>query len=299
MGLRCCLTFCAVLSVALLNALPASAAPLDPARLVVIGGDLTEIVYALGAGRQVVGVDTTSNFPPEAAALETVGYMRRLSAEGVLSLEPDLVLAAADAGPDAALAQLRAAGVAIAIGPDNPSPEGVLEKIAFVGDALGREAMADALAQRIQADMGLVRAAVSQLDQPVRAMFILSVRGGALMAAGGGTSADAMITLSGGANAVSGFEGYKPLSAEIAIAAAPEVIIAPAHAAKALGGLEAIKARPELVATPAVETDRVLIMDGMLLLGFGPRTPQAVAELASLLHVDFKLPELTGRLEAN
>ena len=298
MGLRGGYIFNAALAAGLMFALSAVAAP-DKPRLVVIGGDLTEIVYALGAGHQVVGVDTTSKFPPEAAALETVGYMRRLSAEGILSLEPDLVLAAADAGPETALTQLRAAGVEIAIAPDQPTPEGILEKIAFIGAALRLQAEAAGLGERVEAGMSDIRAKVAQLRQPVRAMFILSVSGGALMAAGEGTSAQAMIELAGGENSVSGFDGYKPLSAEIVLAASPEVIIAPAHAAKALGGMAAIKARPELAAAPAVERDRVFVMDGMLLLGFGPRTPQAVADLAALLHPGAGFAQQPEAVESN
>lgn len=261
-------------------------------RLVVIGGDLTEIVFAIGAGERVIGADSTSTYPAETETLEKVGYMRRLSPEGVLALAPDLVIASADAGPDTALDQLRSAGVAVVVAPDDPSLEGVYEKIAFIGKALEEEEAAKALIASIQGEMSEVANAIASVKDVQSVMFILSVRGGSLLAAGEDTSAHAMIELAGGRNAVSGFEGYKPLSAEIALAAAPEVIIAPAHSSEALGGLEAIKARTELATTPAVIEDRVAIMDGLLLLGFGPRTPQAIAELAGHLHSDFEAPQL-------
>jgi iron complex transport system substrate-binding protein len=255
-------------------------------RLLVLGGDLAEIVFALGAGDRIVATDDTALWPPEAAALPKVGYLRRLSAEGVLSLMPDLVLASPDAGPPGVLDQLRAAGLSIETAPEGQGFEAVAPKIAFVGRALGRETGADALAAQVTQEMAAVEAALESLPDRPSVLFLISVANGAPMASGSGTAADAMIRLAHARNAVEGFEGYKPLSAEAALGLAPEAVLLPDHAAAAAGGGAAALELAGLAQTPAGRAGRVVVMDGLKLLGFGPRTPQAVAELARALHPD-------------
>ena len=255
-------------------------------RVVIAGGDLTEIAFALGAGDMVAGADTTASWPPEAAELPKIGYMRRLSAEGVLSLRPDLVILGEGAGPETAIAQLEAAGVAIARSPGGEGVETVPAKIAFMGEALDREAEAAALIAGFKAEMAALDAALAPIETRPSVLFLISAGRGAPMASGENTSAAAVIALAKGRNAVTGYEGYKPLSAEAAIAAAPEALLLPAHAVEALGGVEQVLARPEIAATRAGRDGRVIVMDGLKLLGFGPRTPEAVAELARALHPD-------------
>lgn len=152
----------------LLGALAFGARPVraaTPSRIVVLGGDLAEIAFALGAGARVVGTDDTAQYPPEAAALPKVGYMRRFGAEGVLSLAPDLVLAHAAAGPDTALDQLRAAGLRVETAPAADGWAGVPPKIAFVGAMLGLEAEAAALIAHLEAEMASVGATPSPVPR--------------------------------------------------------------------------------------------------------------------------------------
>ncbi|MEM7240206.1 MAG: ABC transporter substrate-binding protein [Pseudomonadota bacterium] len=261
-------------------ALPVSAAE----RIVVAGGDLTEIIFALGAGERVVGVDLTSTFPAETGDLPQIGYVRKLSAEGVLSLSPDLVIAAHDAGPSIALEQLAAAGVEIATAPPTPSAWDIAEKIQFVGDELGVASQARDAAAQFTADLETVLTKVDRLPERPRVLFILSLRGGALLAAGRDTQAHEIVTLSGGENVAASFDGFKPMNKEAVLAARPEVIVMMAQHAERSGGIDTILARPELALTPAGQNGRAITMDGMLLLGFGPRTPQAIAELAARLQ---------------
>ncbi len=249
-----------------------------------LGGDLAEIVFALGAGGLVVAADDTATWPPETAAVPKVGYLRRLSAEGVLSLMPDLVLASPDAGPATALEQMRAAGLTILTAPEGEGFAAVPLKIAFVGRALGLEDAAAELAERVKAEMAAVEAALAEVGDEPSVLFLISVGNGAPMAAGAGTAADAMIRLAHARNAVEGFEGYKPLSTEAAIGLAPEAVLLPDHVAEGAGGGAAAVSRAGLAATPAGRSGRVVVMDGLKLLGFGPRTPAAVAELARALH---------------
>lgn len=256
-------------------------------RIVSVGGTLTEIAFALGAGDRIVGADTTSNWPPEAERVEKIGYFRRLSAEGVLSLNPDLVMLAGNAGPPTAIDQLRAVGVRLAIAPEGTGLDSVVPKIRFVGDTLGLAADAEALAVRFEEQMGALKSQLAEIDSRPRVLLLISVGRGAPLAAGSETAAEAIIDLAHGRNAVVGMTGYKPLSAEAAIAAAPDVLLLPEHVVESVGGADAVLQRPDLAITPAGRNGRVVVMDSLKLLGFGLRTPEAVAELARALHPEY------------
>ncbi|PZQ51334.1 MAG: hemin ABC transporter substrate-binding protein [Rhodovulum sulfidophilum] len=271
---------------ALSGAAPAAtetAAGSGATRIAVAGGDIAEIVAALGAGGRVVGVDTTTLYPPELTELPSIGYARALSAEGVLSLAPDLLLGAHDAGPATALEQLRAAGLTVALAPGGEGMEAVPAKIAFVAGALGLGPEGQELTDAYRAEMAEVLEDVGAMPERPKVLFILTLRDGAPMVGGAGTSADAMIALAGGANAAQGFDGYKPMNREAIMAAAPDVILMMDRHGEE-NGPDEVLTLPEIAATPAGQAGRLVSMDGMLLLGFGPRTPQAVRELAALLH---------------
>ncbi|MEL6998449.1 MAG: ABC transporter substrate-binding protein [Pseudomonadota bacterium] len=255
-------------------------------RIVVAGGDLTEIAFALGAGDRIIAVDSTSNYPAEVSEKEQIGYVRRLSAEGILALTPDLMLMAHDAGPDTAVSQLKGAGVRIAKAPSDDTIDAIPDKIRFVGTELGAEDGATALAGEVKTALADVAARVAKLKSSPKVLFLLSLDRGTPLAGGTGTSAHQMIARAGGINAAAGFEGYKPMSREAILDAAPDVILMMQQHAERAGGLEAVLARPEIKLTPAGESGDAVAIEGMLLLGFGPRTPQAIAELARAIHKD-------------
>ncbi len=272
----------AVLLALILSAAPAAAAE----RVAIAGGDLTEIAFALGAGDRVVAVDSTSTTPEAASLLPQMGYLRRLSPEGVLSSAPDLLIAAPDAGPPSALERIAAAGVEVALSPEADAPGRVPEKIAFMGRVLGREAAAEALAARYRADLAAAQVEAARLDGRPRALFVLTIDAGAPLVAGRGTSADAMLAAAGAENAAAALEGWKPMSREALIGAAPEAIVMMTGHAERVGGLDAVLARPDVALTPAGRDGRAVALDGSLLLGFGPRTPEAVVALARALRGD-------------
>lgn len=255
-------------------------------RVLSIGGGVTEVVAALGEAGRLVGRDTTSTYPATVTALPDVGYMRALSPEGVLSVAPDLILLTEGAGPPETLETLRETGVKLVPVPEGHTPEAVLDKVRTVAAALGVAAKGEALAARLEAEMTAALAQVAQDSGPKpRVLFILSNAGGRLTGAGTGTSAAAMIALAGGQNALTGFDGYKALGDEAIATAAPEVILMMARTGEDAGGHGAadLASHPALAATPAGQTGRVVRMDGMLLLGFGPRTPEAISALHAAL----------------
>lgn len=274
--------FCLALAVAPFLGGGAGAAA-EPVRVISIGGAVTEIVFALGEGERLAARDSTSTFPPAATALPDLGYMRALSPEGVLSTGPDLILADGDAGPPEAVAAIEAATVPFVRVPAGTTARAVAEKIRVVAAALGAESRGDALAAETEADI-FAAAAAAQTAEPRRAVFLLSVEGGRLMAAGEGSSADAMLRLAGAENALSGFRGYKPVSAEALLAAAPEVVVTMDRGGDHGVSADALFALPGLVGTPAAERRALVRMDGLFLLGFGPRTAEAVTALHRAIY---------------
>ncbi|WP_064742263.1 heme/hemin ABC transporter substrate-binding protein [Inquilinus limosus] len=272
-------------------ALPARAEP--PQRIVVAGGDLTEIVYALHAQDRIAGVDTTSLYPPAARELPDVGYLRQLSAEGILSLSPDLVLTTASAGPPAVLEQIRSAGTPVEILPEGFTAEGVVAKIEGVETALGLPDQG--LSQAVRDDFATVAEAVAKAPSKPRVLFVLSITNGTPLGGGSGTAADGMIRLAGGTNAVGEAERYKPLSPEAVAAAAPDIVVIASHAVEPNGGMDKIAKLPVFAETPAAKTGRIMSMDSLYLLGFGPRTPQAVRDLAIAIHPGWAPPALPQR----
>lgn len=251
-------------------------------RLVAVGGAITEVVYALGAEALLVGTDTTSLYPEAATRTPKVGYLRQLSAEGLLSLRPDAIVGAGDAGPATVLEQVKSAGVRVELVPADHSFEEVLRKVVVVGAVTGRQAQAAALAQALKATWAQVQTAVAQAPRKPRALFILS-HNGSPMVAGTGTAAHALLTLAGAENVVQQFAGYRPLTAEAMALVAPQVIVNSTQGIEALGGVDAFWRRPELALTPALQRKALVTMEASHLLGFGPRMPSAVQALHTAL----------------
>lgn len=275
-----------VLTLAGVLAAPAAASDgTDAHRILSVGGAVTEIVYALGEENRLVARDATSSWPPEAEALPDVGYMRALSPEGVLSVAPDLILAEDGAGPPETVELLRATGIAFVTVPDATDAAGVLARIRAVGAALGVPDKAAALAEQVGAELDAARAAAeAAAGEPKRVLFVLSTQGGRIMASGTGTAAAGIIALAGGQNAITGFEGYKQMTDEAVAAAAPDVILMMDRDGDHASADAELFAMPALAPTPAAEARAVVRMDGLTLLGFGPRTAQAVTALSGALH---------------
>ncbi len=248
-------------------------------RLITINGAITEVVYALGAEAQLVGTDTTSLYPAAAQRTPKVGYMRALSAEGVLSLKPDAVISTTEAGPPVVLDQLRSAGVKVELVKTEYTWADVSAKVAAVGRAARREEAARGLQARLDEEWAqLSRQVAAESRRKPRVLFILS-HGPAPMVAGQDTAADSLIRYAGGMNPLSGFKGYRPMTAEAMASAAPDFVLTTDEGIEALGGVEKFWQRPELTLTPAYRKRALVSLDALLLLGFGPRLPQAVREV--------------------
>ena len=262
----------------------AAAAKADSNRIVVVGGPLTEIVYALGAGDKVVAVDLTSVYPPEAAQKPKVGYQRTLAAEAILSQKPGLILLASEAGPPAAIEQLQSTGLAVHVIPSEDSLPGVEKKIRGVAKVLGVVDAGEALVKKLNTEAEASRALLSSAKTKPKVVFIYSRSPGALMVAGRNTPADALIAAAGGENPIQGYEGFKPLTAESLTAAAPDVLLVPDHSMESLGGAAGVIGQPGAALTPAGKNGKVVTMEDALVIGFGPRSGAAIGALARKIH---------------
>jgi iron complex transport system substrate-binding protein len=249
----------------------APAAVLDTPRTVALGGDITETVYAVGAQQQLVGVDSTSQWPAAAHQLPDVGYVRQLAAEGMLALRPQLIIATHDAGPPQVIAQLRDAGVRIETMPVTTTPADVAAKIRHIGQLLGRPDVAEQLARENEGEYAALARDVAAMTRHPRVVFLMSAGAGSPLAAGRDTAASRAIVLAGGVNAGDGFAGYKPVSAEALVGLAPDAILLMRERADALGGIDGVLKLPGVALTPAGRARRIAFVDGQALLGFGPR----------------------------
>lgn len=244
-------------------------------RVVAIGGDVTQIVYALGAQQDLVARDSTSQHPPQAAKLPDIGYMRQLNAEGILALKPTLVLSSELAKPSLVLKQIAQAGVKVVEITGDDSLSAIPRKITAIGNALHREQEAKALVAQVDQTL----AALPAQPLPVRVLFIMTHSGMSAMAAGSQTAADGAIRSAGLINAMANAPRYQTLSQEGVVAAAPDLVVIGDDGLKTLGSAGNVWRLPGLALTPAGQHKNLLVIDEMALLGFGLDTPAAITRL--------------------
>jgi iron complex transport system substrate-binding protein len=248
------------------------------ARIASLGGAVTEILWRLGAGPRIAIVDTTSVYPADALREKpNAGYLRALSAEGLLSVGPDLVLAAEGAGPPAVLDQIREAGIPVAIITDPPTAEGVLHKIRTIGQQVGLEAEAESLCRTVEAEFAALSQRRARIARPARALVVLSLANGRVMAGGRDSTADGILALAGLHNAAEGLSGFKPIT---------DAVIVMANGGHALAADTVFAAGTALAQTPAAARSCLVAMDGLALLGFGPRTPETATTLMRAVYPD-------------
>ena len=250
-------------------------------RIVSLDGITTEILFALGVGEKVVGRDDSSYYPPEAQRLPSVGYQFRLSAEGILSLKPTLVIGREDVRPTEVVEQLERAGVAVVLVPTEPSVEGAKAKIRTVAQAVGRVEQGEALVRALERDLLLLRAFQAQhaAKGKLRALFLYLRGPGTTFVCGEGSTPVGVMELAGLENAAKGIRECQPMTAESVVAARPEVIVVFKKGLESVGGLEGLLKLPGVAQTPAGQKRKVVAMDDLYLGSFGPRAGRAALDL--------------------
>ncbi len=258
----------------------------EDVRIISLDGTLTEVLYDLGYGEQLVGVDVTSTYPAEVHAVPKVGHISQLNVEGLLALQPTLVFVDADNVAKPALKTLAAAGVKVV--PVTSTAE--LDNALKITDQLAAHLKLSA--DDLKTYKGQAAAKISEFTDrtvaitapPARVLFIYARSAKNLMVAGTDTEAAAMIDIAGGQNAITSFSGFKPLTPEALVAASPDVILMLNSGLEKLDGKAGLANIPGMAQTPAYQQDKIVTMDGHYLLGFGPRAASAARELSQQLY---------------
>jgi iron complex transport system substrate-binding protein len=263
------------------------------ARIVPLSGSLSEIVFTLGLGDRVAARDITTTFA-QAARLPLVTRGHDVSAEGVLSLRPDLVLAETTTGPREAMDQIRAAGVPVLVVDPATGLDDVGARIRAVAGALGVPDAGERLVRRSEQRIAAVRESVPA-ERPRPRVAFLYLRGSAsvYLIGGRGSGATSLIEAAGGvdAGADSGLEkDFTALTSEALVKAAPDAILVMSKGLASVGGVDGLVKIPGVAQTPAGADRRIVAVEDGVLLTYGPRTDQVLGSVVRQLY-----PEGGGR----
>lgn len=253
----------------------ATGSPTTQERLLSIGGDVTEIIYALNAEQTLIGRDSTSMIPEAVKKLPDVGYMRNLNTEGILALKPTRVIATQVAQPAVVFEQLQSAGVKVDFVPLKYTPESEIEKIKTIGKLLNKEVQAVHLAEKFTQEIN----AVPHSPTDVKVLFILSRAGTSQMVAGSNTVPDTAIKLVGAKNAMGNSARFVPISQEGVIAANPDLVVITTSGLNNLGSLDNLWAIAGLAHTNAGKHKQAVVVDDIAFLAFGLTIPQELQKI--------------------
>ena len=256
----------------------------DDSRVVIAGGSITEIFYLLDLQDHIVALDITSNFPEDAKKYPSIGYVRMLSAEGLLSMNPSIILGENDMGPPTVIGQVKQTGVDLKIIPEEKSVLGILEKIRCVAGIMDVSSYAEELINEKYSEVLFQIEENKRIvsEKKISAMVIYSMQGTSPIVSGSGESGDAFLKLTGARNAFASFEGWKPASSESIIANNPDYIIVTNRLLKRFSNLEELRNHPSLSQTKAAKNNQIIAKDGMAMMGFGPRTISCALEVSKI-----------------
>ena len=260
----------------------------NSSRITVAGGSITEILYFLKEEDRIIGVDITSNYPKDTQKFPSIGYVRNLSAEGVLSLKPTLIIGEDDMGPPDVINQVNRTGIETKILREKHTSDGIIEKIQCIGTIIGERTKADAIinSEIMPAKIKLEKISNNLKDLGIKVLFILNMDSGSPVVGGSNTSADGLIDMIGATNAFNSFEGWKPVGAESIVQSAPDYILISNRGAHSFGNIKEINNHPILKRTPAARNNNIIALDGMEMLGFGPRTIKTALKLSNIFLKD-------------
>jgi len=262
-----------ILFLSISNAYAICEQSMSRSKIVVAGGSITEIVYFLGMEDKLVGVDITSNFPKEAKKLKSIGYLRNLSIEGILSLSPGLVLAEEDIGPPIIVNQLRKTSIDLRIIKEKNNLNGIHNKIVCISKILNTSLEDNKDYVELQKKLYRVRNLKKINSKKIKKiLLILMMRGSSPVVAGKNTSGQGFIEMIGHENSMKNLNGWKPVSSEEIIKKNPDYIIITKRAFKSFSSLDQFLSIPGISSTLAAKKKNIIVKDGMSMLGFGPRT---------------------------
>ena len=252
----------------------------DSTKIVSLSGSLSEVLAGLGLEKNVAGTDITSNYPESMKAKPKVGHNKNINAEGVMALQPDIIIGIKKEITPALISQFKSAGVKLMLVDQEYSVEGTKKLIRTLADSLHAVTKGDSLIKNLDGDLAKVKPAAAN-DKKPKVLFIYARGTGTMMVGGTGTQVDKAIALAGGQNAVTEFSDYKPLTAEALVKADPDVILLFDSGLQSLGGAAGLLKVGGIKETNAGKNNRIISMDGELLSSFGPRLGIAIQELAA------------------
>ena len=258
-------------------------------RIVSLSKHLTEMVFALGRGRDLVAVDLSSTFPDSAKLLKTVGYHRALSPESIIAMNPQLVIHSNDIGPENVLPQITSAGLNIMVFGGAKTIDSAKLLLKDLGNFFGEENKADSIIKKMDQDLAIAAdslKALNLVDTPKvmiihfgranNVYFVMSGRNGV---------GDKMIKMAGGKTAVYDAKGARQISAEAVAAANPDIIIATDFGFDQMGSMDKfIDGVPGVALTNAGKNKRIVRFEEHDLVYFGPRSGENILKLMKLLH---------------
>ena len=246
----------------------------DPSRIVSIGSSITEIIYFLNSQDQIIAIDITSNFPEDAKKFPSVGYIRNLSAEGLLSTNPSIIISEDDIGPKNIINQIQDTKTELRIIPEEQTLNGIIQKIQCVGNIIGQQKEAE---EKISSEINPVINKIKEIKKEkdlsnIKIMMILSTEGNSTVVAGANTSGDSFIKMLGATNIFESINGWKAVTAETILLKNPDYIIIPEKDLHKQSNVNTISENMILKETNAGKNNGYIIKDGMAILGYGPRT---------------------------
>src|SRR5262245_40999529 len=262
------------------------------ARYVVISPIYNEIIWALGAQNQVVGIDLSSTYPPEVKNVQTVGYHRALSAEGILSLHPTAIIHDNNIGPPQVVQQIQQLNIPMkTFTAKNDSFDGTKALIREMGAYFHKEAQAEELCKTLETQREASLEKVKQYtDHPRVAVIHFGRASNVYMVVGKGGGGDGggvsqMVELAGGQMAVDNKGMQRMESPEIIAQANPDVILLTDYGYDRLGGsVDQIKALPGVATSNAARNNHIYRIEENVLNYFGPRSGENIAKVAAIIH---------------
>lgn len=257
-------------------------------RIVTAGSALTETICALGDCAKIVATDRTSLYPAEMQKLPSIGYRSSISAEGIISQKPTLLIAEKDYVESAVLTQIQTTGIKVIIIDRQYSVEGTKTMIRQLAETLNRKAEGEKLIAKIEGELTEANAIIRKSKVTPRVLCVYNRDKSSFSVAGDNTFSG-ILPLVGAKPAITGVEGYKPLNTEALMASNPDYFLMFESGVQALGGIDGVLIIPGVAQTTAGKKKQVITMDGIRLSNFGPRLGEAVKELTIKFHPDVQL----------
>ena len=255
----------------------------DLSNVVVAGGSITETIYYLGHQSKISAVDRTSRYPIEAKKLPSIGYVRNLSVEGVLSLNPSIVIGENDMGPSTVVDKIISTGIDLRIIPEIQTTEGIYKKVKCINSIFPKSKFSQKKIQSLKESIKNLQI-LRNKSNPKKVMVILSIFGSSPIVAGKDTSGNSFIEILNLKNIANDFSGWKAVGIEHITKMNPDVILITKRGSKGYDNPQNLANSQIFKYTKAAKKQNIFILDGLAMLGFSPRTLTLAIDTINLIN---------------